>query len=124
MRKKFRGDSNVFLGLPRRKILPFLISTFIIRSCTLDNNFSIKSSESQLVGVLDIKLLIGIFTNNIIENERKANVFTNNLMGKDMGVNNFEMGLNVSTNFGQQVCCRPQAAWPLKQEKVCTTLSF
>lgn len=32
-----------------------------------------------------------------------ANVFINNLMSEGMGVNIFEMALNVSTNFGQQV---------------------
>lgn len=44
-----------------------------------------------------------------------ANVFTKNLMGEGMGVNVFETGLNVSTNFKQQVYYRAQTAWLLKQ---------
>lgn len=35
-----------------------------------------------------------------------ANIITNNAVDEGMGVKVFEMSFNVSTNFGQQICCR------------------
>lgn len=43
--------------------------------------------------------------------ERKGGVFTNNVMG----VKDFEMGFNVSTNFRLWFCGRAQTAWLVKQ---------
>lgn len=37
-----------------------------------------------------------------------GHVFTNNSMDEGMGVDVFEMDLNVSADFGQQVCYRIQ----------------
>lgn len=53
-----------------------------------------------------------------------ANVFANNLMDEGMGVNVFEVGFNVSTDFGRQVCYLAQTVWLLKQTRVSTRLKF
>ena len=52
-----------------------------------------------------------------------ANVFKNHWMGEGMGIKLFEMGGNVSTDFGQQVCYGAQAASLLEQTGVCTSLN-
>lgn len=44
-----------------------------------------------------------------------ADVFTNNSMSEGAGVDAFEMGLNVSTSFKQQVCPGAQTDLLLKQ---------
>lgn len=63
------------------------------------------SSREQTMLVLDV---IG---------KMCADVFTDNSVGDSMGVNIFEMHLNVSPNFKQQVGCRAQTAPLLKQNK-------
>lgn len=53
-----------------------------------------------------------------------ADVFANNSMGEGMGIDVLEMGLNISTDYKGKVCYRCQAAWLLKQARVCASLNF
>lgn len=100
-----------------------------------------QNLKSQGVREKQIGLKIHISSNNVhkalsrnciatIKNfntktvKRKARVFTKSLMGEGVAVNVFAMGVNVSADFGQQVCCRALTPWLLKQTRGCTSLNF